>query len=101
VAAALAARLHDLNDEIRRLRDQQRFIVGLLGQRDRLEDLAFMSRRRFVAMLVAAGFTEADMARWHTAFERTAPEEHQRFLEFLCIPDGEIRAIRRESARGE
>jgi hypothetical protein len=98
VADALAARLAALNQEIHRLREQQRFIVGLLGRRD-LEKLAFMSRERFVAMLKAGGFTRADMERWHVAFEREAPEEHQRFLEFLCVPEGEIRAIRHESAR--
>ena len=56
-------------------------------------------RERFVSALVAGGFTEAEMERWHAAFERTSPEEHQRFLEFLCIPEGEIRAIREWSAR--
>ena len=99
VAAALGARLEALNDEIRVLREQQRFIVGLLGQGDELERLAFMSRKKFVSMLAAAGFTGVDMERWHSAFERNAPEEHQRFLEFLCIPDGEIRMIRDLSAR--
>ena len=64
-----------------------------------MEALAFMSRERFVAMLKAGGFTRADMDRRHEAFERNAPEDHQRFLEFLCILDQEIRAIRGESAR--
>lgn len=99
VAGALAARLEALNGEILRLREQQRFVVGLLGQTERLERLAFMSREKFVSLLVSAGFTDADMSRWHTTFERTSPEEHQRFLEFLCIPDGEIRLIRHMSAR--
>lgn len=98
VADVLAARLTALNEEIHRLREQQRFVVGLLGRRD-LEKLAFMSRERFVAMLKAGGFTRAEMERWHVAFEREAPEEHQRFLEFLCVPDGEIRAIRDECER--
>jgi hypothetical protein len=42
----------------------------------------------------ASGFTEADMHRWHAEFERSAPEEHQEFLEFLHIPDAEIHSIR-------
>ncbi len=98
VADVLAARLEALNEEIHGLREQQRFVVGLLGRRD-LEQLAFMSREKFVSILAAGGFTQADMERWHSAFERTAPDEHQRFLEFLCIPDGEIRFIRDSSAR--
>jgi DNA-binding transcriptional MerR regulator len=99
MADVLAARLEALNQEIHALREQQRLVVGLLGRRD-LEQLAFMSREKFVSILAAGGFTEADMERWHSAFERTAPDEHQRFLEFLCIPDGEIRYIRDASARG-
>ncbi len=99
VADVLATRLETLNEEIRGLREQQRFIVRLLGRRD-LERLAFMSREQFVAILAAGGFTQGDRERWHAAFERTAPEAHQRFLEFLCIPDGEIRFIRDASARG-
>jgi DNA-binding transcriptional MerR regulator len=96
---ALAARLLALNQEIRRLREQQRFILGQLHGRKKLESLAFMSKAKFVALLKAGGFTEEDMARWHVAFERSAPLEHQRFLEFLCIPDDEIRKIRDRSAR--
>jgi hypothetical protein len=42
----------------------------------------------------AAGFTDEDMHRWHAAFEKAAPEEHQEFLEFLHIPPEEIRSIR-------
>jgi hypothetical protein len=96
---ALAARLVALNEEIRRLREQQRFVVGLLGRRKEIEKLAFMSRDRFVSMLETGGFTEEDMERWHAAFETSAPEEHQWFLEFLCIPDAEIEAIRQRSAQ--
>ncbi len=44
--------------------------------------------------LKASGLTEADMRRWHVEFERAAPEDHQQFLEFLHIPEGEIRTIR-------
>jgi MerR family transcriptional regulator, thiopeptide resistance regulator len=95
LADALTARLGALNEELHRLREQQRFIVGLLGRRSLLEKLAFMSRRTFVGMLDAAGFTQDDMLRWHAAFERTAPEQHERFLQFLCIPDDEIRRIRK------
>jgi hypothetical protein len=39
------------------------------------------------------------MNRFHTEFERTAPQEHQEFLEFLHIPAEEIRKIRELSAK--
>jgi hypothetical protein len=45
------------------------------------------------------GFTEEQMHRWHTEFERAAPQEHQEFLEFLHIAPGEIKTIR-ENSRG-
>jgi hypothetical protein len=40
------------------------------------------------------------MHRWHAEFERSAPAEHQEFLEFLHIPSGEIGKIREQSRRG-
>jgi hypothetical protein len=39
------------------------------------------------------------MRRWHKEFERSAPEEHQEFLEFLHIPSDEIKSIRHWSAQ--
>jgi hypothetical protein len=34
------------------------------------------------------------MRRWHAEFEKSAPQEHQEFLEFLHIPTEEIATIR-------
>jgi MerR family transcriptional regulator, thiopeptide resistance regulator len=96
-AQALARRLIALNDELQRLREQQRLIVGLMGRSNELEQLAFMSRKQFVSLLTQGGFSKCDMERWHHAFERSAPQAHQQFLQFLCIPDDEIRAIRKAS----
>jgi hypothetical protein len=42
----------------------------------------------------SAGFTNDDMRRWHAEFEKSAPGEHQEFLEFLHIPPAEIDEIR-------
>ena len=39
------------------------------------------------------------MHRWHAEFERSAPAEHQKFLEFLHIPSDEVARIR-EWSRG-
>jgi hypothetical protein len=47
----------------------------------------------------AAGFTKDDMHRWHAEFEKSAPQEHQEFLEFLHIPEQEVKSIR-EWSRG-
>lgn len=90
---ALERRLDVLNREIAELREQQRLIVGLLASPAAHERLGVMSRRRWTGLLAAAGFTEADMRRWHAAFERHAPSEHREFLRFLCVPDAEIEGI--------
>jgi hypothetical protein len=46
-----------------------------------------------------AGFTEDDMRRWHAEFEKSAPQEHQEFLEFLHIPAQEVQQIREWSRK--
>jgi hypothetical protein len=38
---------------------------------------------------------DAEMQRWHEAFERQSPEAHRDFLESLGLPVAEIRRIRR------
>jgi hypothetical protein len=53
-----------------------------------------VTKEKWVAVMRSAGFTEDDMHRWHTQFEKSAPGEHQEFLEFLHIPPAEIEKIR-------
>jgi DNA-binding transcriptional MerR regulator len=98
LAQALRRRLAELRREMDRLRDQQRFILGLLESSDVAAHEGPMTKRRWVQLLRAAGFSEADMDRWHADFERLSPEEHLEFLEFLGIPQPEIERIR-ERAR--
>ncbi len=59
-----------------------------------------MKKDTFVSILKAAGVTEAQMDALHAAFERMAPEDHQKFLEFLSIDKAEIAAIREASRKG-
>ena len=56
-----------------------------------------MTKDKWVSIMRAAGLTEADMQRWHVEFERSAPEDHQKFLEFLHIQEPEIHSIRERS----
>jgi hypothetical protein len=46
-----------------------------------------------------AGFSADDMHRWHAEFEKSSPDEHQEFLEFLHIPKEEIASIRDASRK--
>jgi DNA-binding transcriptional MerR regulator len=90
----LERRLAALNEEIRKLRDHQRSILSLLRNPAAFRKAGIMSKDAWVALLRNCGFSDADMSRWHAEFERSAPAEHQHFLEYLCIPEGEIRSIR-------
>jgi len=99
-AEILEARLDQLNSEIARLREQQRIIVCLLANPSKLRGTRAIDKSRWVAILRAAGLDEAAMHRWHTEFERMAPQAHQDFLESLGLPTAEIAQIRRRSRRG-
>jgi len=96
----LEKRLEELNDDIKRLRDQQRFIIGILKKRA-FEHIGVMNRDTWISLLAASGFSGEDMRRWHIEFERLAPEKHRAFLEFLCIPENEIRTIRSLAASSD
>lgn len=96
--AVLKRRLLALDDEIEILRDQQRAILKLL-KNDSIGRKKMITKEKWVSIMKASGLTEADMHRWHAAFEKAAPQEHQEFLEFLHIPAAEIRTIRDWSVR--
>ena len=59
-----------------------------------------ITKEKWVSIMRSCGFTEEQMHRWHAEFERSAPEEHQEFLEFLHIPAPEIKTIRERSQTG-
>ncbi|HUP03378.1 MAG TPA: MerR family transcriptional regulator [Bryobacteraceae bacterium] len=96
-ASVLKRRLLELGGEIERLREHQRAIARLLNQTDRLRRMPMVTKEKWVSVMRAAGFSQDDMRRWHAEFEKTAPEEHQEFLEFLHCPPEEIRSIRQAS----
>ncbi len=94
IAAVLEQRFAELNEQIRQLYRQQRLIAGLLQNTGKIAQSGVMTKRLWVLLLEQSGFSEQDMADWHAAFEQTAPESHQLFLEHLQIPQEEIAAIR-------
>jgi DNA-binding transcriptional MerR regulator len=100
LTAVLEKRLEDLNEDIKRLRMQQHFIIGLLKNTGLFDRITAMNKETWVSLLAASGFSEEDMFRWHIEFERLSPEKHLRFLEFLCIPEDEIQAIRSWASQG-
>lgn len=92
LAGVLARRIGELDREMEALREQQGFLFRLLP--GALGSKGAASRKGWVALLEQAGFSEADMVRWHRDFERLVPEQHQAFLEAIRIPAKEIAAIR-------
>jgi len=97
-AAVLKRRLVALDGEIETRRAHQCAILKLL-QNDSIGRKNVITKEKWVSIMKASGFSEADMHRWHAEFEKAAPEEHREFLEFLHIPAAEIRTIRDWSAR--
>ncbi len=90
----LKRRLKEIDVEVERLREHQRAIFRLLRSKRPFGRNHVVTKEKWVSVMKAAGFTEADMKRWHAEFERSAPDEHQEFLEFLHIPTEEIHKIR-------
>ena len=98
-AGVLERRLVELETEIGQLREHQNAIARLLQKTGRMRRMQMVTKEKWVEIMRAAGFTDDDMRRWHGHFEKTAPQEHQEFLEFLHIPDAEIRRIREWSVK--
>jgi MerR family transcriptional regulator, thiopeptide resistance regulator len=97
-ASVLKRRLVEIDGDIARLRDHQLAIARLLRTETMGED-DMITKEKWVSIMKAAGFQEADMHRWHAEFEKAAPQEHQEFLEFLHIPAAEIGTIREWSRK--
>ena len=95
----LKRRLVELDAEIEALRAHQQAILQLLGSRA-LRKAEMITKEKWVSIMRSCGFSEEQMNRWHAEFERSAPEEHQEFLEFLHIPAAEIKTIREHSRAG-
>jgi len=93
-SAVLQRRLADIEAEVEALRGHQRDILRLLQRSRNFRRNQMITKDKWVSIMKASGFTEADMHRWHAAFEQSAPAEHQEFLEFLHIPAAEITKIR-------
>lgn len=99
-AAVLTRRLLELDAEIQTRRMHQRAILMLLKDKDALGKNNSMTKEKWTSIMRTAGLSESDMQRWHIEFERSAPDDHQKFLEFLQIQPEEIGEIRTWSRQG-
>lgn len=94
----LKRRLLELDAEIGTLRKHQQAILKLLEHKA-LRKAKMITKEKWVSIMKGCGFSSEQMNSWHTEFERSAPEEHQEFLEFLHIPAEEIKTIRQNSRK--
>ncbi|WP_432738481.1 MerR family transcriptional regulator [Maridesulfovibrio sp. FT414] len=97
ITGVLETRLKELNEEIASLHAQREFISGILKSSPEVKSEK-LDKAAWVEVLRSSGFSEQDMENWHKAFERSHPDRHQQFLEYLQIPDDEIRLIRKWSS---
>ena len=98
-SGVLKRRLVELDAEIEALRAHQHAILRLLDAKA-LGRAEMITKEKWVSIMSSCGLSEDQMHRWHAEFERSAPEEHQEFLEFLHIPAAEINTIREKSRTG-
>ncbi len=94
LAEVLEQRLEELAGAMDTLRNQQRIVAGLLGRAELPGPESPMDKKIWTDLLAAAGFSEQDMRSWHIDFERTNPQKHKQFLDFLNIPEKEQKIIR-------
>ena len=99
LSSVLQRRLTQLEDEIAVLQNHQRVILQMLRLNKTLRRKKEMTKEKWVSVMKDAGFTEDDMHRWHRQFEKSAPNDHQEFLQFLNIPSDEISRIREWSRK--
>ena len=96
----LEKRLGETTEKIVGLKKQQRLLAGMLRQVASGKCPPTVDTDLWVEMLDAAGMDQDARRRWHTEFERRAPEGHNEFLLSLGIPANEVEQVRRWS-RGE
>ena len=99
-ARLIEQRLRDTAASIVGLKNRQRLLAAMLQRVTAGKPSPYVDVDLWVEMLDAAGMDEGARKRWHTEFERRAPEGHNEFLLSLGIPADEVARIRGWS-RGE
>jgi MerR family transcriptional regulator, thiopeptide resistance regulator len=95
----LETRLRETAQNIVGLKHRQRLLAGMLRRVASGTHPPIVDVKLWVEMLDAAGMDENARRRWHTEFERRAPDGHEEFLLSLGIPADEAERIQRWSRR--
>lgn len=91
-AKLLKERIRETAAAIVDLKNQQRILAGMLGRI--AGSSGPVDKKLWVEMLQAAGMDKRARKRWHTEFEKRAPEAHNEFLLSLGISREEVEEIR-------
>lgn len=83
-----------IEDEINQLRARQQAIIKVL-QAPKMLKAKSITKKDWVNILTASGFSAQDMLAWHHSFEQTDPNGHVLFLRTLGISEAEIAKIRK------
>jgi DNA-binding transcriptional MerR regulator len=94
----LEQRMKETAESIVGLKNQQRLLGRMLRQVASGKCPPIVDKKLWVEMLHAAGMNQDARHRWHSEFERRAPQAHQEFLLSLGIPEPEVEQIRCWSA---
>lgn len=90
----LVDRFNQINDEIGKLKEQQKFIAGMLKNNDLLRTSELINMDTWMKLMRSSGFDEDQSKKWHMLFEQISPTEHTIFLETLGLSKGEINKIK-------
>lgn len=94
LAFTLRRRFDELNSQIDKLHEQQKIVASLLKNKKLLKESNRMTKERWVSILKSSGYSQNDMRNWHIGFEKTSPDNHLKFLQYLGLKTTEIEAIR-------
>ena len=68
--------------------------MSIKSQNNEIKSNATINKDQWVSLFRETGLDDATMHLWHTRFEVKHPQAHQSFLEWLALPDAEIKRIR-------
>ena len=88
----LEKRMQETAASIADLQKQQGFLAGMLSRIAKTS--APVDVHLWVEMLEAAGLDREGRKRWHSEFERRAPDAHNEFLFSLGLTNEEVKRIR-------
>lgn len=93
-SAILEGRLRAINHELAALRTQQRLIAGMLQAVANGPEASKLDEGLWLDLQEACRLDDAALRRWHSEFERRAPDAHHEFLLGLGLSEKEAIQVR-------